>query len=48
MQPHRFRITVGHVALPDGVLHPRLFTDFAPHFKAFMQRLKQGPSHSAA
>lgn len=97
MKQHRYRVTVEHLALPDGSLpepsrslsfetgnhddilaivarmsqrgdlpqddamalavglklfsevmlqhrgHP-LFADFAPHFKAFMQQLKQGPS----
>ncbi len=97
MKQHRYRITVEHLALPDGSLpapdralsfetgnhddilaivarmgqrgdlpqadatalavglklfsevmlqhraHP-LFADFGPHFKAFMQQLKQGPS----
>ncbi len=99
MKQHRYRLTVDHLAMPDGsaptpprslqfeagnhddilaivermrsrgdlpeadatalavglklfsevMLQNRglpLFTDFAPHFKAFMQQLKQGPVSS--
>lgn len=98
MKQHRYRVTVEHLALPDGTPPPHaqplsfetgnhddilaivdrmrqradlpagdatafavglklfsevmlqhrsmpLFADFAPHFKAFIQRLKQGPAH---
>jgi len=100
MKQHRFRVTVEHLALPDGsapvppqslqfeagnhddilaiakrmnertslseadaqalaigmklfgevMLHNRdlpLFSEFAPHFRSFMQRIKRGPQPAA-
>jgi Domain of Unknown Function with PDB structure (DUF3861) len=101
MKQHRYRITIDHLALPDGSTPPAaaalvlevgnhdelssivsrarqrgdlppdeaaafavglklfsevmlqhrdlpLFADFAPHFKAFMQRVKQRPASAGA